>query len=272
MLQAFKLGCLLFVVMMFLTVWLNPRTLRQLQTPPMSFLRFAAPRSTNVTRKSFVLLVYTEFFGIKEWIYINNIKRDCPGKRKQNCTKEMFDLTYDKRRYPESELVVFHARDMPSLRHLKWLFKYKPAWQFWIYFLHESPNVTPNTAPLNGMFDLTMTYRADSDFFAPYGDYEEIPFTNTVQQDFSIGKTKLVSWMVSNCGAGLRNSFVHKLQKYIPVDVYGSCSREFGQSRSCNNSGDVCKNIIKQYKFYLSFENALCEDYITEKYWSHLGK
>ena len=121
------------------------------------------------------------------------------------------------------------------------------------------------------MFDLTMTYRADSDFFAPYGNYEEIPFTNTAQEDFSFGKTKLVSWMVSNCGAGLRNSFVRELQKYIPVDVYGSCSGQFGQSRSCDR-GETCKDIIKQYKFYLSFENALCEDYITEKYWGHLGK
>ena len=32
------------------------------------------------------------------------------------------------------------------------------------------------------------------------------------------------------------------------------------------------QSILNEYKFYLAFENALCEDYITEKYWARLGE
>ena len=73
------------------------------------------------------------------------------------------------------------------------------------------------------MFDITMTYRVDSDIRGSYGWYEEIPLKdhkNVLQEDFSVGKTKLVSWMVSNCNPQLRKRFVHELRKYIAVDVF----------------------------------------------------
>ena len=281
MVRTFIFVCFLCATLLLITVFLTPlgNTLRQ--TIPISRLALgrlrnkelesAAENNTrNVTQKPFVILVYTEFFGTKEWLKITD---DCssPEIPRNSCRKDMFDLTYDKKRYAESEFVIFHARDMPGVDHLKTIMKNKPSSQFWIYFLQESPNATPDTRPLNGMFDLTMTYRSDSDFRWPYGSYREIPFEKTSQLDFSVGKDKLVSWMVSNCNSHLRNSFVHELQKYIAVDVFGSCSGQFGKSRSCPH-GETCRNIIKQYKFYLSFENALCEDYITEKYWGRIGK
>ena len=279
--RTFIFICLLCAILLLITVFLSPlgNTLRQ--TIPISRLALgrlrnkelesAAENNTrSVTQKPFVILVYTQFFGTKEWIKITD---DCssPEIPGNSCRKDMVDLTYDKKRYAESEFVIFHARDMPGVDHLKTIMKNKPSSQFWIYFLQESPNATPDTRPLNGMFDLTMTYRSDSDFWWPYGSYRGIPFEKTSQLDFSVGKDKLVSWMVSNCNSHLRNSFVHELQKYITVDVFGSCSGKFGEPKSCPH-GEACRNIIKQYKFYLSFENALCEDYITEKYWGRVGK
>ena len=281
MARTFILVCLLCAILLLITVFWNSlgNTLRQ--TIPISRLALgrlrnkelesAAENNTrSVTQKPFVILVYTQFFGTKEWIKITD---DCssPEIPGNSCRKDMVDLTYDKKRYAESEFVIFHARDMPGVDHLKTIMKNKPSSQFWIYFLQESPNAPPDTRPLNGMFDLTMTYRSDSDFWWPYGSYRGIPFEKTSQLDFSVGKDKLVSWMVSNCNSHLRNSFVHELQKYITVDVFGSCSGKFGESKSCPR-GEACRNIIKQYKFYLSFENALCEDYITEKYWGRIGK
>ena len=89
--------------------------------------------------------------------------------------------------------------------------------------------------------------------------------------DYTKGKSELVAWMVSNCGPQLRISFVRELKKYIKVDVFGRCSgKNFGDPRSCSKNRN--KDCLQKYKFYLSFENRLCEDYITEKYWSRLGK
>jgi len=92
----------------------------------------------------------------------------------------------------------------------------------------------------------------------------------SAMRDYTQGKSELVAWIVSNCRSKLRLSFVRELKKYIRVDVFGRYSSIFGQPRSCPKSNTT--DCLKKYKFYLAFENALCEDYITEKYWRHLGK
>ena len=281
------LALVIIVIIIICALWINtfqPRWLLPLKNmnasasiskldPGNGEVSSSSPLNTTrvVRRKWSVLLVYTGFFGQQEWF---RITEDCKSPQLNgSCSKDLFNVTYDKGRFLESDYVLFHGRDMPSTSHMRMIWKKKPSSQFWIYHIMESPKATPDTRPLNGMFDITMTYRVDSDIRGSYGWYEEIPLKdqkNVLQEDFSVGKTKLVSWMVSNCDAQLRKLFVHELQKYIAVDVFGSCSREFGQPKSCPK--ESCKDIIKKYKFYLSFENALCKDYITEKYWSHLGE
>ena len=243
------------------------------QLPSESFIQTLPSTSANASRTGnrILVLLHNEFFRHKEWMTVNE---DCsiPRTRANPCVKDDFEFTSDKQRFYESDFVLVHiASDLPSLRHLKAMRRQKPSSQLWIYYSMESPRLTPPTPLFGDMFDLTFTYRVDSDFWAPYSTYEEIPFVNLSHQDFSAGKDKLVAWMVSNCRIRLRKSFVRELQKYIAVDVYGRCSGQFGKSRSCSR-GEACTAIIKQYKFYLSFENALCEDYITEKYWDHLGR
>ena len=232
------------------------------------------------TQQKILLLIYNEFSGEKRWFRFNE---DCslhvlvPRRSSKPCVKDKFEVTYDKQRIDESDFVLVHgtSRKLPNLDHLKTMRRQKPSSQLWIYFSMESPISMPKRDSRrygDDMFHLTFTYRVDSDFWAPYASYEEIQFVNLSHQDFSAGKDKLVAWTVSNCRAQIRNVFVRELQKYIAVDVFGRCSGEFEKStRSCPRD-ETCKSILKQYKFYLSFENTLCEDYITEKYWNHLGK
>lgn len=226
---------------------------------------------TKTRQRTLLLLVYNEFFGNKKWI---NVDDDCsvPRTRKTPCRKDKFEVTYDKGRFYDSDFVLIHAAsNLPSIEHLNEIWKQKPFGQLWIYFLMESPITSPDTSRFNGMFDLTFSYRTDSEFWFPYGTYEEIPFMNLSQHDFSIGKDKLVIWPVSNCRPPIRKLLVHELQKYITVDVYGRCSEQFGEARDCPRHTESCRIVTRHYKFLLAFENALCEDYITEKYWGHLG-
>lgn len=71
-----------------------------------------------------------------------------------------------------------------------------------------------------------------------------------------------------------RDEYVSELMKFIKVDSYGACLHnkdlpdEFKNPLTMDNEG--FQDIIAKYKFTLSFENALCEDYITEKLWRPL--
>ncbi|KAM7433107.1 Alpha 1,3 fucosyltransferase 7 [Porites harrisoni] len=226
---------------------------------------------TEEERTKTVILVYTKFFGTVKWIGDGD---NCGFENKflfasNKCLSGDFELIYDKQRFEESDLVVFHARNMPSVDHLRTLLKSRPTSQRWVYALWETPNATPDPAPLNGLFNSTWTYRSDSDFLSPYGSYEELSEEEKVEKmknipDYSQGKTELVAWMVGNCGAQPRMAFVQNLKKYIKVDMFGGCS-----GKRCSNPPSDC---LKKFKFYLSFENVLCEDYITEKYWGRLGE
>lgn len=71
-----------------------------------------------------------------------------------------------------------------------------------------------------------------------------------------------------------RDSYIHELMKYIPVDSYGACLHnkdlppEYQNPLTMDDNG--FHKIIAKYKFTLAFENAICEDYITEKLWRPL--
>lgn len=103
----------------------------------------------------------------------------------------------------------------------------------------------------------------------PYGYYEKaitnyrMPTVEEVRQ-----KPHTIVWMVSNCNAlSLRNDLFEKLNRYIPIEVYGSCG-----NKSCPKEDfDGCYDLLaKNYKFFLSFENSICSEYATEKLYAAL--
>lgn len=80
--------------------------------------------------------------------------------------------------------------------------------------------------------------------------------------DIVRGKSKLVTWFVSNCYAKSgRMEYVQELSEHIGVDVYGKCG-----TSSCDRGRNCFGDVIEpNYFFYLSFENSFCDDYVTEK-------
>lgn len=238
-----------------------------LETPHLFDIQRKHPTSE---RKSILILAYTDFFEQKKWIWSNDGGVCTLDHAKGKCI-----LTYNKERFRESDLVLFHARNMPDEFFLQWLSQTRPTSQHWVYTSWESPNNSPDPSLLDDLFNLIWSYRSDADLWSPYGRYEKIYPNDAINpksagvHDYTKGKSKLVAWLASNCVYPLvRTPFVHELRRYIDVHVFGDCSSEFGQNRTCSDSVEC----LKEYKFYLSLENALCEDYITEKYWGRLGK
>ena len=87
------------------------------------------------------------------------------------------------------------------------------------------------------------------------------------------GERGLVMYIQSDCGTPSdRDAYVTELMKYVQVDSYGKClhnkdlPEKLVDPVTGMNSPDLL-DIIGSYKFVLAFENAVCQDYITEKFW-----
>ena len=65
------------------------------------------------------------------------------------------------------------------------------------------------------------------------------------------------------------DTIVKDLKAFIDVDIFGRCGKPCPTHYKNNTYG--CKEIIsKEYKFYFSFENSVCTEYITEKFFETL--
>lgn len=105
----------------------------------------------------------------------------------------------------------------------------------------------------------------DSDIPVPYG---RTVLREHAKQYFdrpweSKKRDVLVAILGSNCNPkNKRWEYVKELQKHIRVDVYGKCG-----ILNCPGHYDTDCIAISDYIFYLAFENANCDEYITEKVW-----
>ncbi|XP_038128933.1 4-galactosyl-N-acetylglucosaminide 3-alpha-L-fucosyltransferase 9-like [Cyprinodon tularosa] len=170
-------------------------------------------------------------------------------------------ITADKKLYNKSHGVFFHHRDIH--RDLSNLPKSpRPLFQRWIWMNMESPTNSPKLPGINNLFNLTVNYHQDSTVQVPYGSI--IPVEP--QENFVLpNKNKLVCWIVSNWNPNYaRVKYYRELQKHIKIDVYG---RAFGKYIGTQDFHPT----ISSCKFYLSFENSVHKDYITEKLYNPLS-
>nr|XP_054931162.1 alpha-(1,3)-fucosyltransferase C-like isoform X3 [Dermacentor andersoni] len=157
-----------------------------------------------------------------------------------------------------------------SSSHRAWS-RYRAEHQRWVYWNMEAP---PNSRPrrmarLRGVFNWTYTYRRDSDVPHPYFFVRSVARRRTAppaEHSPTFSRSGLVAWVASNCRTpSRRERFVYELRKHIAVDTFGSCG-----NLTCPPRDHCFARLGKRYYFYLSLENAVCPDYVTEKLYNAL--
>ncbi|KAK3727706.1 hypothetical protein RRG08_032663 [Elysia crispata] len=227
----------------------DDRIKSQLELVPEAVRKQRSESSSVKTKK---ILVYSGLGGFA-------VKAGKKTFSEQQCQVQDCELTGDRNLASHVDVVLFQSGISKNIAR-------RPD-QVWIIYMLESPYHTPGMQAYKGMFNWTATYRHDSTIVAPYEKF--VPFnssklTQHQTQNFAAGKTKKVAWFVSNCGArNSRMQYAMELSKHIEVDIYGNC----GKLRCPRSKSSKCFELLdKDYKFYLSFENSNCRDYITEKF------
>lgn len=199
----------------------------------------------------------------------------------ENCSVQNCILSYEDKDLHRAHAVVFHIQFMGTsnmpLRNR--------ADQRWIMLMDESPmyllSSPQKTSVYDDVFNWTMTYRMNSDVPVPYGrtikkkTLESLQYHSQVSKAFwkanvMSSKTKLLVAMISHCsGKNRRINYIKKLKSLLQdhLDIIGHCMN--GNSTVCPRHFTKDCSILSSYKFYLSFENSNCREYITEKvFWN----
>ena len=92
--------------------------------------------------------------------------------------------------------------------------------------------------------------------------------TNRTEDTELVEKPNDIIWIASNCVTpSNRKGYVDAMRKLttLKIDTYGKCG-----DQKLSRDPKTVSNLIKTYKFYLSFENSICRGYVTEKFFKIL--
>ncbi|XP_045613892.1 alpha-(1,3)-fucosyltransferase C isoform X2 [Procambarus clarkii] len=257
--------------------------------------------SENSTWKT--ILFWDHWFG-GDWS--NRFGTTSPeGLRAEGCPSWRCRFTYDRLMLHGADAVLFRAlaypwKSLPSRR--------VPAGQRWVLVDVEAPPEklpapTKHSRLASSLVNWTMTYHSQSDVVAFNGyflshDATERPLRPNLMSEHGeavrrlteavarnatlkevlgpswltyVNKTRVVAWMSSHCPTrSRREEYVTELKRYLQVDTYGRCGDLKCGPRHVMG-GECWERVLQpNYSFYLAMENAVCDDYITEKLYNPL--
>ena len=165
-----------------------------------------------------------------------------------------------------ADIVVLRHSDLPYSSPIE-----KRGNQIWVLQTNESPHHTfrpPSKWAKH--IDLGASYMEQSDFFVPIYGRVKLRKAGTTRNFTGILKSKITDavWVSSHCSThGKRENLVKELSKHLSLDTFGQCG-----TKKCGKQYDDIKTcqatFIDKYKFYLAFENSICDNYTTEKLYS----
>ncbi len=214
-----------------------------------------------------VNIVIDDYFKRRHSFHDEDLKPD-------QCPVYECHLRTDQKKKHEADVIIWESHSHVTIGKVP---PEKDPRQIWVWLHWE--------APINSYFEQnhsynmnwTAAFRHDSTFYTPYGLYipneyieklkgTKMNYVNIVKQPPSKRPKKVVA-MMSNCRVPSgRLDLVMELKKYITVDIYGRGQCAEYRCPGLWQNHDCYYEFAKSYKFFLSYENSLCKQYITEKF------
>ncbi len=191
----------------------------------------------------------------------------------RKCPNTTCRLLYENETFNDADVIIFNMRDNALLNRPETFPNRTRPEQLYVFFNYEAPLRVIGRLDnhvFKNVFNLTMTFRSDSDIYIPHFGVRKkspgVPDNGALSVSDISSKRKLAIWVISHCQkpGTKRWRYGRELAKYVQLDIYGNCSGHSCPPSTCLNMAE------KQYKFYISFENAICKDYVTEKLYKPL--
>nr|XP_022310018.1 glycoprotein 3-alpha-L-fucosyltransferase A-like isoform X3 [Crassostrea virginica] len=235
-------------------LWMNILALKDKKTMIIP-MRNVSSRGDSVTvvYKKYKILMYAGPSYLKP--FIENFKKTkCPSV--PNCI-----ISENLTEMHDSHAVIFHGEQLPGKP------PDKPDRQLWVFHSMETVHFIHKPNKLwDDKFDLTMSFRKNSDIVRPYGKI--LRREKELKRNYSeVFRKKQYGgvWMSGHCQVpSRRKEFAQEIGKHMHVDLFGKCGTRPCGERTTMLS-ECLKNVSRVYKFYFSFENTICTDYTTEK-------
>ncbi|XP_064164082.1 alpha-(1,3)-fucosyltransferase 10 isoform X2 [Anguilla rostrata] len=198
------------------------------------------------------------------------------------CGKNKCFFTINKtyHNHPSTQAFLFYGTDF----NIESLPLPRKAGHHWALFHEESPknNYKLFHSPVITLFNHTATFSRLSHLPLTTQYLESLELLTSrahlvpLSQKNRLRSTLApVVYVQSDCDPPSdRDAYIRELMRHIRVDSYGACLHNRDLPAPLRDSAAMDEpgflGILAQYKFILAFENAVCDDYITEKLWRPL--
>ncbi|XP_034238974.1 alpha-(1,3)-fucosyltransferase 10 isoform X2 [Thrips palmi] len=201
----------------------------------------------------------------------------------KDCGEVRCFITQDRRfqHHPKFQMHLFYGSNidifdlpLPKQNNILWSLLHEESPKNVPFLSHkEGISLFNYTATFSRFSDVPLTLQYVSDIESITDHHYVVPIErkNSLLQHLSP-----VLYVQSDCDTPLdRDKYVQKLMEYIPIDSYGACLHNKELPVLMTNpmesfNSEEFLHFVAQYKFTIAFENAVCDDYITEKLWRPL--